>query len=99
MGDAAHRQRKSDHNAGNAIDITHWAQGGLDTWLLADELRRQMRSYPAGRLSLIIARMHVAEGSTGWVWRPYRGRNPHTSHVHLSIRTSARLVVRPWRLM
>jgi len=98
MGDASHRRRKSDHNLGNAIDVTHWPEGGLDTWRLADELRRQMRAYPAGRLSLIIAQVHVSDASTGWTWRPYRGRNPHKTHVHLSIRPSARLVVRPWRL-
>ncbi len=99
MGDPAHRRRKSDHNDGNAIDITHWPAGGLDTGLLADELRRQMRSYPAGRLSLIISQGHLSGPHTEWAWVRYSGPNPHRTHVHLSIRPGARMTMRPWRLI
>lgn len=98
MGDPAHRRRKSDHNAGNAIDITHDPDGGLDSWRLADELRRQMLRYPTGRLSLLISQGHLSGPGTKWAWVRYSGPNPHRTHLHASIRASARSIVRPWHL-
>ncbi len=99
MGDAAHHARTSDHNLGNAIDLTHDPLGGLDAGATAEEARRQMKSYPSGRISLIIWNRQKASRSTGWQWRRYTGPNPHTSHVHLSIRPSARGELRPWSIL
>ncbi len=98
LGDPAHRRRRSDHNSGNAIDITHDLGVGLDTFQLGDELRRQMASYPAGRLSLLISQGYLAGPRTDWRWVRYTGPNPHRTHLHASIRASARGIMRPWRL-
>lgn len=98
MGDPAHQARKSDHNLGNAIDLTHSPEHGFDAGWLAEVLARQMRSAPAGRVSYIIWNRRIASAKTGWQFKPYRGPNPHTSHVHLSIRADARDVTRPWKL-
>ncbi len=96
MGDATHLLRKSDHNQGNAIDITHDPARGCDAGKLAEEWRRQMASYPAGRLSYIIHNRLIAVPAIHWNWRPYTGPNPHTGHVHLSIRPDARNELRQW---
>ncbi len=96
MGDAAHRKRKSDHNDGNALDATHDPRSGCDAGKLAEEWRRQMAAYPGGRLKRIIYNRLYASPATRWLWRPYRGANPHITHVHLSIKTNARDVLRRW---
>jgi hypothetical protein len=38
MGDAAHQQRKSDHNDGNAFDLTHDPVHGVDGNLLSRQV-------------------------------------------------------------
>ncbi len=96
MGDASHRKRKSDHNLGNAIDITHDPEHGCDVGKLAEEWRRQMAAFPGGRLKYIIYNRLIAVPAIGWNWKPYEGRNPHVNHVHLSIRNDARDVLRRW---
>jgi hypothetical protein len=98
MGDAAHRRRKSDHNLGNAIDLTHSPGHGFDSWVFAEELRRQMSKFPAGRVSYVIANGHVASPRQGWKWRPYTGSNPHRTHVHVSIVAAKRGETRDWHL-
>ncbi len=99
-GDPAHQARVSDHNRGEAIDITHDPLGGVDAGWIAEEARRQMAASPGtGRLSLIIWNRRRASAATGWGWVAYHGTNPHTGHVHLSIRTSARDVIRRWSIV
>lgn len=98
MGDLAHRRRKSDHNEGNAIDLTHSPRQGLDVGLLAEAFRRQMASSPTGRISYLIFNARISSPIEGWTWRPYHGMNPHRTHLHISIVAAQRHNVRPWKL-
>lgn len=98
MGDASHQARKSDHNLGNAIDLTHDPRSGFDAGILAEAFRRQMATTPTGRISYLIFNRQIAGAGKGWLWRPYVGPNPHTSHLHVSIVASRRGEVRPWKL-
>ncbi len=98
MGDARHHRQTSDHNLGNALDLTHGPGLGFDAHALADRLRKQMAAHPGGRLSLIISDGRKASARSGWRWVPYTGPNPHRSHCHLSIRSTARHELRPWSI-
>lgn len=98
MGDPAHQARKSDHNEGNAIDLTHDPANGFDAGWLAEGFRRQMESNPAGRITYVIFNRRIASAKSGWKWKGYTGANPHTSHVHISIRADRRSDIRPWKL-
>jgi hypothetical protein len=98
MGDSSHAGRKSDHNLGNAIDITAASPGGPDVDAIAEAFRRQMMSNPGGRISYMIRNRRICSPRLGWAWRPYLGRNPHRTHLHMSIRADARDIVRPWSL-
>jgi len=98
MGDAAHQLHRSDHNLGNAIDLTHDPIHGLDADRLAAALVAQMMHATAGRLSYVIRARRIASATRGWTWREYLGENPHLTHVHLSIRADARDILRPWSL-
>jgi hypothetical protein len=98
MGDTSHQARKSDHNLGNAIDITHDPASGCDAYRLGEAFRRQMQSYPQGRISYVITNRQIASPRTSWRWSRYDGPNPHTSHLHVSIKASARDQTRPWLL-
>ncbi len=98
MGDASHQARDSDHNRGDAIDITHWPAGGLDVGVLAEELRRQMASYAQGRVLYLIFNARIVSAQANWQWRKYGGANPHKNHLHLSIVPAKRTETRPWKL-
>jgi hypothetical protein len=98
MGDPAHQARKSDHNQGNALDLTHSPGRGFDAGQLAESLRRQMASYPGGRVSYLIFNRQIASPRTGWKWVGYTGSNPHTTHAHISIRPALRGEARSWNL-
>lgn len=80
-GDKAHQARKSDHNTGDAIDITHDPASGAH----GDEIAARAMKDP--RIKYIIwnhriwSRDRASEG-----WRAYKGKNPHTKHVHLSFK-------------
>lgn len=92
MGDAAHQARKSDHNDGNAIDITR-GPGGPDTRALVPLFLKDPRT------TYVIHEGQVynptIEGGRG---RPYTGTNPHTRHIHLSIRADKREDTSAWAL-
>lgn len=85
LGDWAHQQRKSDHNVGNAVDITHDPSGCSGDVISEAAIRDP-------RVSYVIWNNRIWNGE----WHPYTGPNPHTSHVHISIKASAREDVRPW---
>lgn len=86
-GDDAHASRKSDHNpnaagVGLAIDISHDPADGVDTYALA-ELLRQSRD---DRIQYVISNGRIFNASVqAWQWREYRGSNPHTHHMHVSV--------------
>jgi hypothetical protein len=98
MGDRRHGLRRSDHNLGNALDLTNDPDHGLDACRLARGLAHQMSHNSGGRLAYIIWSRQIASPRTGWDWAEYRGSNPHTTHVHLSLRADRRDDTRPWSL-
>lgn len=77
---------KSDHELGNAYDLTHDPRAGCDVGVLAEMLRQRND----GRVKYIIFARRIWTPSISRSWRPYTGTNPHTSHMHVSIHTSAR---------
>lgn len=91
MGDARHQKSKSDHNLGNAVDITHDPSVGCDGSLIAALAIRDSRVTYVIWNRRIYSRARAREG-----WRRYRGSNPHTHHCHISISASARSDTRAW---
>lgn len=94
IGDAAHQSRKSDHNPHvkdgatgvvTALDITHDPKSGCDAGVIADVLVASRDP----RIKYVIWDRQIIAGDAGpspWQWRDYRGRNPHTMHVHISVK-------------
>jgi hypothetical protein len=91
MGDARHQARKSDHNLGNAVDITHDPASGCDGNVIAALAIKDARVTYVIWNKRIYSRARAAEG-----WRAYTGTNPHTKHCHISIRAGSRADTRPW---
>jgi peptidoglycan hydrolase-like protein with peptidoglycan-binding domain len=92
IGDQAHASRASDHNprwiAGanlvTAFDATHDPANGLDCQRLALSLQRARDS----RIQYVIWARRIMSGAAGpepWAWRPYKGANPHTRHLPVSV--------------
>ncbi len=82
IGNAAHKATKSDHNPNsrgsvNAIDITY---PGVD----ADVIISAVKKHPSA--SYVIFNKKIWSASHKWVPRPYTGANPHTTHLHISIK-------------
>lgn len=103
IGDEAHASRSSDHNpyikdkgvgVVRAIDITHDPKGGLDSYALAEVLRKNADK----RIRYIISNRKIA--NPGAPWRKYSGSNPHDHHVHISVSESKSLYddASPWDL-
>jgi len=88
IGDQAHQNTKSDHNPDadgcvKAMDITHDTIDGVDCNALAEMLRAS-KDY---RISYIIWNKQISNPDIDyWAWRPYTGSNPHTLHLHLSVK-------------
>jgi hypothetical protein len=91
LGDAAHQRRKSDHNQGNAFDLTHDPLHGVDCGSLSRLAINDRRVTYVIWNRQIYSRARASEG-----WRSYHGPNPHTSHMHVSIRSDARNNLAPW---
>jgi hypothetical protein len=99
MGDAKHSRRRSDHNEGNAIDITRDEGHGPNLELLLADFVRQMVANPNGRIRYMIHRGRIAHSEHGFMWRTYSGPNPHTNHAHISIASWKRDERRAWRIV
>lgn len=98
IGDAAHQSRSSDHNpwvkdAGigvvTALDITHDPGNGCD----ANAITTAIRGSRDARVKYIIWNRRIANsspigGRPAWEWRPYTGPNPHTKHMHVSVKSA-----------
>ena len=86
IGDRKHASRASDHNPRNgivhALDLTHDPGKGMDTWAMAERLRVSKDA----RISYVISNRRIFSSSKGFSWRNYTGSNPHSKHVHISIR-------------
>jgi hypothetical protein len=95
IGDAAHAARQSDHNpryldlgkqAGyyvTAADITHDPAGGVD----CNELFNSLIDAKDPRLKYIIWNRQIvnARGLNPFEQIKYKGTNPHTHHLHISV--------------
>ncbi len=96
IGDAAHCQRTSDHNPWvrdgrlgvvTAMDITNDPRGGCDANTIAEAIRASRDR----RVKYIIWNRRIASSrvigrNPAWTWRRYTGPNPHTTHVHISVK-------------
>jgi lysozyme family protein len=91
IGDAAHQGRTSDHNPWvkdgavgivTALDITHDRALGVDTYAIAETLRRNCDR----RIKYVISNRRIFSSQLhAWEWHPYTGANPHDCHVHISV--------------
>ena len=96
IGDRAHRGRISDHNPCDccavvcARDFTHDPAGGFDAERFAAWLQRRLEADRERRVRYVIWDRRIcsgpAQGHPVGLWRRYEGANPHTTHVHISVR-------------
>jgi hypothetical protein len=86
IGDDAHQASDSDHNINDegvvcAIDFTHDPGDGADMHEFAEHIRKT--KHRAVKYVIwnrrIWSKARDAEG-----WRAYKGKNPHTKHMHVS---------------
>jgi hypothetical protein len=88
IGDTRHAARKSDHNPDasgivRAVDIdADLRSHASEAFDLADQLRILARSDK--RIAYIIFNKKIASWRGNFKWRPYKGINPHTKHIHCS---------------
>ena len=102
IGDAAHSARTSDHNPNDdgvvtAMDITNDPLHGLDSGVLAEQLRVSQDP----RIKYVISNSRIfSSKEKPWTWRPYTGTNAHTKHVHVSVMGTKALYddTRPWAI-
>lgn len=91
MGDTAHQQRKSDHNDGNAFDLTHDPTNGVN----CSALSRQVINDP--RVTYVIWNREIYNREKADLgWRRYDGANPHNHHMHVSIKATSRDDLSQW---
>lgn len=91
IGDATHQARTSDHNPWvkdgsvgivTALDITHDPAHGVDTYAIAETLRRNRDR----RIKYVISNRRIFSSQLhAWEWQPYSGADPHDHHVHISV--------------
>lgn len=87
IGDRKHASRASDHNPVggivHALDLTHDPNKGCDVHAMAERLRASRDA----RISYIISNKRIFSSTNQpFTWRKYSGSNPHSKHVHISIR-------------
>jgi hypothetical protein len=94
IGDAAHQASTSDHNPNARESVNAWDmdKDGVDVWAVIDAFQRHPSSH------YWIFNRQIADRDDGWRRRAYSGDNPHTAHVHFSIRQTAAAEQdqRPW---
>lgn len=92
MGDPSHQARKSDHNDGNAFDLTH---DGTSLGPDCNEWSREVLKDK--RVKYVIWNRQIFESAKPKLgWQAYAGTNPHTKHMHVSILSGARDDLSPW---
>ena len=89
IGDAAHSNRKSDHNPDKAngivraIDVDKDLDSRSSTGAyLADQIRECAKKDK--RISYVIYAGKIASAKSFWRFRPYSGINSHHAHIHIS---------------
>ncbi len=91
MGDAAHQARPSDHNLGNAYDLTHDVANGVDCRALSRLVMNDPRVKYVIFAGQIYRTYRPAQG-----WATYTGPNSHHHHMHVSIKADSRNDLAPW---
>ena len=89
IGDAAHSNRKSDHNPDSsngivrAIDVDKDLDSRASTGAyLADQIR--LCAKRDKRISYVIFAGKISSAKSFWRWRTYSGINSHHAHIHIS---------------
>jgi hypothetical protein len=89
IGDAAHSNRKSDHNPDSingivrAIDVDKDFDSRPSTGAyLADQIR--LCAKRDRRISYVIYSGKIASAKSLWFWKSYSGINRHDKHIHIS---------------
>jgi hypothetical protein len=89
IGDAAHSNRKSDHNPDKAngyvraIDVDKDLDSRSSTGAyLADQIR--ICAKRDKRIKYVIYSGKIASAKSFWRWRTYSGINRHDKHIHVS---------------
>jgi len=82
-GDEKHKKTKSDHNTGDALDI-----GIIDANQGSKIAQKLISEADKRNVKYIIWNKQIWNPSISNEWRPYTGKNPHTSHVHVSFNRS-----------
>lgn len=104
IGDASHASRSSDHNPHvddgvvTALDLTHDPGEGMDTWEIAEHLRKSKDP----RIKYVISNGRIfSSTSSPWSWRKYTGSNRHAHHIHVSVKASKTHYddTSPWNLV
>jgi hypothetical protein len=81
----------SDHELGNAADLTHDPGNGVDCNVIADEIKTD------SRVKYVIWNRKIYKSrQPGKGWQKYTGTNPHTKHCHISIHSYARDDISDW---
>lgn len=105
IGDTSHiaQGSASDHNPQllddgrwyvMALDVQHSA--GFDSWAFADFLADRMAKGLERRIQYIVSNRRICNydvisGAPRGTWRPYSGSDPHSGHIHISLRHKAAL--------
>lgn len=91
----AHQKQNpsSDHDFGNAVDLTDDPARGMDAHKYARELAAKRHPWVKYIISngRIWSLERYREG-----WRPYNGSNPHEKHIHISIYSKYRGDIVNW---
>lgn len=96
-GDPRHQATKSDHNTGDAVDLTHDPVNGVDCEHLVESIRRRGIAGLETRVTYIIWNRQICSAARrDWAWRSYDGSNPHTKHAHFSLNPTRRNDTSPW---
>jgi hypothetical protein len=86
------RSPTSDHEVGNAFDLTYDPINGCDAHELVEHL--MLRRDP--RVKYIISKRRIWNPAISMNWREYGGANGHYRHAHVSIHWWARDSKDPW---
>ena len=78
----------SDHNTGYGVDLTHDILGGIDCNVIFEKLQADPR------VDYLIFKGKIWSKDKGL--RVYKGTNPHTKHLHISIKQGCGGDTSPW---
>lgn len=87
IGDTAHATERSEHNPNSAgvvtaFDVTNDPAHGMSCEWLAQTLVNNKDP----RIWYIIWNGRITGYEYDWKWNPYKGKNPHDKHLHISVK-------------